>query len=203
MGVYPLVDKPFSQACENNKHPILAVLQQEFAHCERILEIGSGTGQHAAYFAGQMPWLLWQTSDLYPHHQGIQSWLLDAPGNALAPLILDVSAGEWPDGTQFDGIFTANSLHIMAWNNVEDLFAGAAECLQPGGILCIYGPFNYRGKFTSLSNEHFDSMLRQRDPYSGIRDFAAVTELGARAGLRFRQDYAMPANNRLLSWCKL
>lgn len=197
-----MMDKPWSQACDNNKQPILELLQQEFADCRRILEIGSGTGQHAAFFATQLPWLKWQTSDLPQHHQGILSWLADAPDNALAPLVLDVSAGNWPVAGQYEALFTANTLHIMAWECVQDFFRGAAECLATGAVMCVYGPFNYGGNYTSDSNASFDQWLASRDPRSAIRDFEAVNELAAAAGFDMGGDHAMPANNRLLSWRK-
>jgi cyclopropane fatty-acyl-phospholipid synthase-like methyltransferase len=192
--------KPYSQACDNNKPFILDVLQRQFAACHRILEIGSGTGQHAVFFAARMPWLIWQTSDLKEHHEGIYRWLEDAPANALPPLHLDVSAAQWPAPGCFDGIFSANTLHIMGRDSVQDFFQGAGGCLSAGGVLCAYGPFNYGGRYTSDSNARFDQWLAQRDPRSGIRDFEAVCELATSAGFKLLEDAAMPANNRLLSW---
>lgn len=194
--------KPFSQACENNKAAILEHLQQEFHHCRHVLEIGSGTGQHAAHFASAMPWLDWQCSDLAIHHPGIHAWLREAPANALAPISLDVSSDLWPQAGHFDAIFSANTLHIMAWDGVEDFFAGAGQCLNTGAVLCVYGPFNYGGDYTSASNARFDQWLAERDPRSAIRDFESVDELARQAGFSLRFDHAMPANNRLLSWTR-
>lgn len=196
------MDKPFSQACENNKTPILAVLQDEFSASRKVLEIGSGTGQHAVYFAAHMPWLEWQTSDLPMHHDGILCWLADGPANAVVPLSLDVSADVWPAPGSFDGLFSANTLHIMGWPAVEDFFRSAGLCLGPEAILCVYGPFNYGGRYTSDSNARFDQWLAGRDPASAIRDFEAVDELAQASGFHLRADHTMPANNRLLSWVK-
>ena len=195
-----MMEKPWSQACDNNKRPILALLQQEFAQCRAILEIGSGTAQHGVFFARHMPWLSWQTSDLPQHHDGIRCWLADGPANTLPPLSLNVSTDDWPQPGQFDGLFSANTLHIMGWQSVQDFFAGAGECLSPDAVLCVYGPFNYHGRYTSDSNARFDRWLSDRDPCSGIRDFEAVNELAVAAGFSLRGDHAMPANNRLLCW---
>ena len=193
------MNKPFSQACENNQAPILAMLREAMAGCQQVLEIGSGTGQHALYFASALSQVNWQTSDLLCNHAGILSWLRDAQlPNALAPLPLDVRDSPWPAG--YDGIFTANTLHIMAWDCVEAFFTGVEGALSSGGVLCVYGPFNYRGQFTSDSNARFDCWLKQRDPASGIRDIEAVQELAVAAGLVLSADHAMPANNRLLVW---
>jgi hypothetical protein len=202
MGFYPgpiVVEKSFSQACENNKGPILGILRTAYADVKRVLEVGSGTGQHAAFFARNMPWLCWQTSDLPQHHAGIHSWLEQGPNNALAPLTLDVISGPWP-ADRVDGMFTANTLHIFSWDAVQAFFWGAGEQILENGILCVYGPFNYDGHYTSESNANFDLWLRQRDPDSGVRDFEAVDQLAAAAGLKLMSDNPMPANNRLLCW---
>lgn len=195
-----MATKPFSQACENNQAPILAVLQRVFADCGDILEIGSGTGQHAAYCAPRLPHLRWQTSDLRGNHPGILAWraACGAP-NLLAPLDLDVDREPWPVGRK-DGVFSANTCHIMAWGSVVRLFAGVGRMLAPGGVLAIYGPFNYGGQFTSASNARFDVWLKQQTPHQGIRDFEAVNELAEAVELRLLEDNAMPANNRLLVW---
>ena len=193
------MSKPYSAACENNKGPILDVLREAFADCGQILEIGSGTGQHAVFFAAELPQLLWQTSDLSCNHRGITSWVAESGlDNVLPPLLLDVSESAWPRG--FDGMYTANTLHIMAWPLVRDFFLGVGRSLSAGGRLCIYGPFNYRGCYTSDSNAQFDRWLRQRDPASGIRDIEAVLALAEAQGLTLISDHEMPANNRLLVW---
>lgn len=195
---HPPPDLPFSQSCENNQAPILAVLRQAFADRRRVLEIGSGTGQHGVYFAPRLPHLVWQTSDLAENHAGIRAWQAAHPApNLRAPLLLDLAHGDWPDGA-YDAVFSANTTHIVAWPLVQNLFALAGGHLPAGGLLALYGPFNYGGTFTSESNRAFDAWLRQRDPQSGIRHFEDIAALAAQHGLTLAQDHAMPANNRLL-----
>lgn len=190
--------KPFSEACERNREPILEILRSVFADASSVLEIGSGTGQHAVHFGAALPHLTWQTADLPDNHAGIRMWLEESGlNNVLPPLALDVGEHRWPV-SNIDAVFTANTLHIMSWPEVGRLFAGIGRILQPGGPLCIYGPFNYNGTHTSDSNSRFDAMLRTRDPASGIRDFEAVQELALQNGLAFTADHPMPANNRLL-----
>jgi cyclopropane fatty-acyl-phospholipid synthase-like methyltransferase len=194
--------KPFSESCERNRAPILEVLSKVFADRHVVLEIGSGTGQHAVHFAKAMPHLLWQTSDLEEQHEGIMSWLLEARlRNVLPPLDLDVSDADWPV-VSVDAVFTANTLHIVSWPEVERFFEGVGRVLEPDGVLAVYGPFNYNGQYTSESNARFDKWLKERDPKSGIRDFEAVDELARGAGLGLVSDHAMPANNRCLVWRK-
>ncbi len=190
--------KPFSEASENNREPILVVLREAFAQVSGVLEIGSGTGQHAVHFAQHLPHLTWQTSDLPVHHAGIQAWLDEAQlANARPPIALDVNDKPWPV-TPVDGVFTANTLHIVSWPEVVCLLAGVGQLLSPGGALCIYGPFNYGGQFTSESNARFDSWLKARDPHSGVRDFEAVCAVALEHGLALQHDHAMPVNNRTL-----
>ncbi len=194
--------KPFAESCEQNRLPILAVLRDEFADAGRILEIGSGTGQHAVFFAAELPHLEWQTSDRRQNHPGIHAWLADEGGpNALPPLALDVRRDPWP-APGFDGVFSANTAHIMDWPAVEALFAGVAAVLRPGGRFCLYGPFNIDGQYSSESNARFDAWLRQRDPASGIRDRDELTALAVRHGLRHRAEHLLPANNRIQVWEK-
>jgi cyclopropane fatty-acyl-phospholipid synthase-like methyltransferase len=191
--------KPFAPHCERNKEPILAVLQPYFENCRRVLEIGSGTGQHAVFFAPSLPNTVWQTSDLEENLPGIRLWLQEAAlPNLPPPLLLDVT-GEWPK-QRFDAAFTANSLHIMPWTAVERFFAGIDAVLESNGLLAVYGPFNYHGAYTSDSNREFDGWLKQRSALSGIRDFEAVDALASRIGLQRVNDHAMPANNRLIVW---
>ena len=196
------MEKPYSEACARNRGPLLEVLKIAFATCNHVLEVGSGSGQHAVHFAAGLPHIQWQTSELAPLHAGIHAWLADAQlPNLRPPLMLDV-AGVWPDLT-VDGIFTANTLHIMSWPHVEKFFAGVAKVLTTGGVLAVYGPLNYGGAFTSESNAQFDQWLKARDPVSGLRDFEARCTLAARAGLALEDDHAMPANNRTLVWRRL
>lgn len=192
--------KPFAESCEENKQPILEVLSKEFANTRRVLEIGSGTGQHAVFFAQALPHLTWQTSDVPDNHPGIRAWLDDeGPDNALGPLSLNVTQDNWPE-QEFDGIFSANTVHIMSWPEVETMFAGIGQALLPGGHFCLYGPFNYDGQYTSESNANFDRWLKNRDPNSGIRDVDDLNRLAGKAGLILVRDYEMPANNRILVW---
>lgn len=191
---------PFAEACERNRAPILDVLREAFAHAREVLEIGSGSGQHAVYFAQHLPQLVWQTSDLPQHHAGIEAWIADSGlANVKRPLALDVRETPWPVAAA-DAIFTANTLHIMDSTGVEAFFAGAARVLTADGVLAVYGPFNYGGRFTSASNAAFDAALRSRGEGSALRDFEAVDALARAGGLTLTRDVAMPANNRTLVW---
>jgi len=192
--------KPYSESCEVNKAPILAVLQEIFSTRKRVLEIASGTGQHAVHFGRALPHLLWQPSELAQNLAGIQAWLDEAQlPNVLPPLALDVNDAHWPL-EKVDAIFNANTVHIISWPQVERLFAHIALAVTPGGCVCLYGPYNYGGKFTSDSNARFDVWLKTRDPLSGVRDFEAVNSLAASHGLELQRDIAMPSNNRMLVW---
>ena len=194
--------KPYSQACVNNREPILSVIARLFADRKEILEIGSGTGQHAVYFAQHLPHLIWQSSDRTGNHPGIQLWLQEAGlSNTPPPIELDVMQEPWPPITA-DAVFSANTAHIMSWASVERMLTIIAEDLPNNGLFVLYGPFNYEGTYTSDSNASFDQWLQQRDPLSGIRDFEAVNNLATRLQLTLEKDIEMPANNRILSWRK-
>jgi len=197
-----MINRPYSEACEQNQQPILDVIQPLLRTAHTVLEIGSGTGQHAVYFAEKMPHLIWQSSDQSAYHTGIQQWI-DAKNrdNVLAPLALNVSTDTWMS-QQYDAVFSANTLHIMSEANVCDFFAHINAVLKPNGLLLIYGPFNYQGRYTSASNARFDQWLKSRDTLSRIKDFETVDALAKKAGLLLQQDYAMPANNRILCWQK-
>jgi cyclopropane fatty-acyl-phospholipid synthase-like methyltransferase len=196
------VNKPFAESCEQNKRVILAVLEKLFIEPGTVLEIGSGTGQHAVFFAANLPHLQWQPSDQDENHTGIRAWLEEAAlDNVFDPLSLDVRQPYWPV-ERVDYIFSANTLHIMSWAAVQDMFTGLGQVLARDGLLVLYGPFNYDGAYTSDSNARFDQWLRERDPLSGIRDFTELDKLAGKAGLGFVQDYQMPANNRILVWQK-
>ncbi len=194
------MQKPFSIACERNREPILAQLAPLFAPCRRVLEIGSGTGQHAVYFGANLPHLTWQTSDLPQHHAGILAWLEEAQlPNVLAPIALEVASDAWPAGP-FDAVFSANTCHIMAWPQVQLMMEGVGKLLEPGGLLVIYGPFNDDGRFTSPSNAQFDAYLRAQAAHMGIRDAQAMDRLAAEHGMTLQADHPMPANNRFRVW---
>ncbi len=191
--------KPFSPACERNQDAILAVLRERFADRTQVLEIGSGTGQHAVHFALALPHLSWQTSDVPANLPGIRLWLAEAQRpNTPAPITFDINAVP-PEG-RYDAIFSANTLHIMAWAEVQRLFTLLPALMQPSALLTIYGPFNYGGAFTSPSNAAFDASLRADQPQRGLRDFEAVDALAGAAGLALVEDRAMPANNRCITW---
>ena len=192
--------KPFSAASERNREPILAVLRTHFADRRHVLEIGSGTGQHAAYFAAQLPHLVWHASDRAGNLPGIRQWLDEAAlPNTPAPLVLDVARGSWPRQA-FDAMFSANTLHIMAWPEVEAMFAGLDAAASSDAKLAIYGPFNYHGRYTSASNAEFDRSLKAQAAHRGIREFDDVNRLAHGAGFELIEDAAMPANNRCLVW---
>jgi SAM-dependent methyltransferase len=193
--------KRFSDACERNREPILAILKRVFADRRCVLEIGSGTGQHAAYFAAALPYLSWQPSDVAENLPSIRVWREEAQTpRLLEPLELDVDR-PFPQ-VEADAVFSANTCHIMSWPQVEHMFAGVAALLPAGGVFALYGPFHYAGKPTSPSNAEFDAWLRGRDPQSGVRDFEKIGELAAKHRLGLIEDNAMPANNRLLVFCK-
>lgn len=204
--------KPFSDACEENKVPILDVIQDYFRNATTVLEIGSGTGQHAVFFAENMPHLQWHCSDQLIHHPGIKQWLAEYKGpNIAGPHLLDVKQVNWPlansSSEYFSGVFSANTTHIMSWPEVELMFAGVSKNLASGddgsGYFCLYGPFNYNGTYSSASNKHFDSYLKARDPQSGIRDLTDLKQLAAQVGMTLVNDHEMPVNNRILVWQKV
>lgn len=195
-----MIEKPNAPSCERNRDPILEVLRTHFSARQHVLEIGSGTGQHAVYFGAAMPHLRWQTSERTEHHDGIHAWLEAAQlPNIQPPIALDVAADVWPSRA-YDAAFTANTLHIMSWPEVVAMFAGLDRCLETDATVVVYGPFNYGGAYTSASNADFDQWLKARGEHMGIRDFEAVDSLARGIGLRRIADIAMPANNRCLVW---
>jgi hypothetical protein len=195
-----LPQKPFSQACENNKQPILEILLRVFSDRKQVLEVGSGTGQHAVHCAPKLSHLVWQTADLEHNHPGINAWLNDSPvENIRPPLILDADHPPW-SFDPIDAVFTANTCHIMAWSSVVNLFSGLDSTMKSNAVLAIYGPFNYNGKFTSDSNARFEEWLKKKALHQGIRDFEAINVLAEKIGLTLIEDNEMPANNRLLVW---
>jgi SAM-dependent methyltransferase len=190
---------PHVEAAEQNKRAIYAAIEKHL-HGE-ALEIGSGTGQHAVFFAGLAPAVRWQTSDLESSLPGIEARIRAAGlDNLPPPILLDVE-GDWPR-RQYEFVFTANSFHIMTLDMVAACIAGVGDCLKTGGVFAVYGPFNYGGRYTADSNESFDRMLRLRDPASGIKDFEWISERTDRAGLELLEDVEMPQNNRTLLWQK-
>jgi len=191
---------PFSQACENNKSYILKALQDILADRRSVLEIASGTGQHACHFAANMPWLQWQPTELAENLPLLQPRCdLYHDDNLGTPVALDVRAEPWPVPIP-DALFSANSLHIMPFSAVQKLFEALGKYAGEDVVLAIYGPFNYGGRYTSESNARFDQWLAQQHPDSAIRDFEAVNSLAGAAGFTLLGDHEMPANNRLLAW---
>lgn len=192
---------PYSQSCENNKEPILGVLRRVFADRRQVLEIGSGTAQHACYFAEQLPQLVWQPSEVPGGLSVTEPRCARYPGaNLAAPVALDVTARPWPLEAIPHAVFTANTLHIMPWEAVESMFDELGGRAPPGTCLAVYGPFNYGGRYTSPSNAGFDQWLAGQSPWSAIRDFEAVNRCAGQAGFSLAEDNEMPANNRLLVW---
>jgi SAM-dependent methyltransferase len=193
---------PFSEACERNKGPILEVLRRYFADRSQVLEIGSGTGQHAVHFAAQLTHLAWHPTERLSALPDLAARVQAEGGaNLRKPTVLDVRQPVWPMN-RVDALFTANTLHIMSWPEVTAMFQGIGGVLAPSGILCIYGPFRYEGRSTSASNLEFDRVLRQRDPQSGLRNMEAVSALAADYGLTLVSDHDLPANNRLVVFVK-
>jgi hypothetical protein len=194
------MELPFSQACENNKDVILAVLQRHFAKAGRVLEIAGGTGQHAVHFASQLPWLQWQSTDVPDAVARLNLRVQTAELSNLPPALpLDVTQQDW-SLSGFDYLFSANSLHIMPQSAVVEFFRHLPAVLNAAAIVCVYGPFKYGGEFTTPSNAQFDLWLKGNDARSGIRDFETVQALAQGAGLTLLEDNAMPANNQLLVW---
>jgi cyclopropane fatty-acyl-phospholipid synthase-like methyltransferase len=192
---------PDAPATRRNRDAILTVLREEFRACRTVLEIGSGTGQHASFFGAELPDLVWQTSDLAVNHAGIRAWVSESGrDNVLPPIELDV-LGDSPPGRQFDAVFSANTAHIMSLAGVAAMFGLVGDVLGKGGVFCLYGPFNIDGEFTSESNARFDQSLRLQDPEMGIRDLAELSGFAREAGLTLERRYAMPSNNMVLVYC--
>lgn len=197
------MEKHFAPSCERNQEPILSVLDSRLTECNSLLEIGSGNGQHAVFFAQKLPHLIWQTSDLIENHAQINAWLDESTAtNLRPPLFLNVQTDPWPK-EKYDAVFSANTAHIMSWEAVKAFFAGVGDVLAANGRFFLYGPFNYHGQFTSESNAKFEQWLKNIDVKRGIRDFEAVCQLAEQFGMKLLEDIEMPANNRFLIWQKI
>ena len=202
-GVSSFMSKPFAQSSEENKNVILEQLKKLYKNADSVLEIGSGTGQHAVHFARHLPHLEWQPTELVENIKGIEQWRNEAAlNNIKAAKLLDVEMPCWNLSANYDAVFTANTLHIMSIGHVEKLFSGLAAVLKEGGVFCCYGPFNKDGQFTSSSNASFDLWLKQRNPVSGIRDMDELKGFAGNSGMVLIDDIEMPANNRILVWKK-
>jgi cyclopropane fatty-acyl-phospholipid synthase-like methyltransferase len=198
------MDKPYSPACERNKDPILSILKQFITKDDaRVLEIGSGSGQHAVYFAPEFPFLKWFPTDVSANLPGMRLWFEEAKlKNIEPPQRIEVGKDELPK-LKFDVIYTANTFHIMHWKECKSLIKMMGGRLREGSRVFIYGPFKYEGAFTSESNEAFDKSLRERDPMSGIRSFEDVNNAMFKNGFELLGDFDMPANNQMLVFSRL
>ena len=198
-----MMNRPYAESCDENKLPILNVIKEVFCDAGKLLEIGSGTGQHAVYFSEHLPHLIWQTSEMEDQLAAIKLWMQDAAHDRIQPpRVLDVIEDNWPF-QNIDYVFTANTTHIVSWPHVIGMFKGIAKVLKAGGKFAQYGPFNYDGEYTSESNARFDMWLKNRDPQSGIRDIRDLQALAGEQGMTLIKDYEMPANNRILVWKKM
>lgn len=196
------MNKPFAESCAQNQQVILDILKTLLTESGTVLEIGSGTGQHAVFFTEQLPHLNWQPSDLIDQHSGMQLWLDEVEHNRIkAPLEIDVDKGPW-SVENIDYVYTANTTHIISSSQTENMLKHVGACLKPGGLFIQYGPFNYNGTYTSESNARFDMWLKERDPNSCIKHFETIQVLAEEHGMRILKDIEMPANNRILVWRK-
>ena len=194
--------KQHAPSFEGNKDYILPMLREALPARGLVLEVGSGTGQHAAFFAAHFPQLVWQPTDLAANLPSIAAWRAEAGlANLRAPLELDLFHGRWPVSAA-QAVVCINTVHIVAWKGVENLFAGAGRVLEPGGMMYVYGAYRYATRPLEPSNEKFDQWLKDRDPVSGVRDFEAVNALAERHGLVLHEDRAMHGNNRSIWWVK-
>jgi cyclopropane fatty-acyl-phospholipid synthase-like methyltransferase len=195
-------EKPYAPSCDENRDVILAVLRPRLQGVRRLLEIGSGTGQHAVYFAPALPHIIWQTSELEQHLPGLQWWLADHPAaNLLPPIILDVATDRWP-AAEFDAVFSANTVHMMDATMADAMLSGVARLLPPEGRFLLYGPFKKDGNFNGPNDREFDLRLRRHDPAIGLKDIAGLDRIAAANGLTMVEEIAMPANNFVLIWDK-
>ena len=186
-----------SPSTARNREPILEALRSTLPPAARVLELASGTGEHAVFFAGAMPGWNWQPSDPdAAARASIEAWRQElALANLLAPLAIDARAPEWGVAGPFDAIVAINMIHISPWEATLGLMAGAGRLLTPGGVLFTYGAYKRGGAHTAPSNELFEQWLKGRDPAFGVRDLEAVEAAANAQGLSLRDVMAMPANN--------
>ena len=186
----------YAPAAERNRGPILEVLRRLVPHGARVLEVASGTGQHAAFFAAGLPATRWQPSEGDPCAlASIAAWAeSEGASNVSEPVVVNAASPDWPVGA-FDVVYCSNLVHIAPWSCTLGLLRGAQRHLPPGGLLVLYGPFRVDGRHTSESNVAFDRGLRAQDPRWGVRDLREIEEKAAERDLSFREKVAMPANN--------
>ncbi len=197
-----MTEKPYSDYAARNAGPIIEILKREFRDCQSVLEIGSGTGQHAVTFAAALAHLHWQTSDLDANHAGINAWIESSGlGNVRAPLSIDVRTAELDAGS-YGAAFSSNTAHIMGIDAVARMYSLIGTTLREEGVFCLYGPFKCDGEFNTRSNADFDADLRGRDPQMGVRDLETLDEFAAASGLRRQRLYAVPSNNYVAVWQK-
>lgn len=196
------MNKPFAPACERNKQAILEVIQPLLLNKKALLEVGSGTGQHAVHIAKALPNLTWQTADLNENHAGINAWIADSYlTNVLSPITFDAALTKLPKAS-YDCVYTANTFHIMSWENVCRAIEQIGLTLIDEGVLIVYGPFKFSQQFTSTSDNKFDQQLREEAPHMGIRDYEAIIDVCEKCDIAPSQVIPMPANNFILTFSK-
>lgn len=201
MATWPIGDRLADRrivapSAERNKGPILDVLKRVLPMRAFVVEIGSGTGQHAIHFAKAMPMITWQPTDFdAEYRESVKQWTaVEKVDNILPPLALDVRQRPWPVAPA-DAVVSINMVHVAPWSATTALFEGAADIVRPGGIVFLYGPYTRGGVHTAPSNAQFDASLRAHDPKWGIRDVDDVTNVAERTGFERREIVQMPANN--------
>jgi cyclopropane fatty-acyl-phospholipid synthase-like methyltransferase len=193
----------YSEAAERNKKPILDQLKQYLKSDDKVIEIGSGTGQHACCFTQSIPGLVWQCSDLKDNLSSLKQVISQQNSEQLLmPIECDVRSYQW-DQKQYDAVYSANALHIMSWDAAQVFLSNVNHALKSRGLLILYGPYAYANQPLCKSNQNFDRFLKERDPKSGIRSFDEVKALSEKAGFVCEHDIEMPANNRLIIWSKM
>ncbi|MDA9109354.1 class I SAM-dependent methyltransferase [Woeseiaceae bacterium] len=198
-----LIEKPEAPPTQRNKWPILEILSKELISTANILEIGSGTGQHAIFFAEKLPLITWLTSDIKSNHAGIKMWLETYHGsNIRPPFDLEMGLNDRDFNTNIDHVFSSNTSHIMSYKSVKCMFSMIGRLLPLGGKFYLYGPFNINNQFTSKSNQEFDSMLKKQNTLMGIRDIEKLDILAEKEGMKRYGFYEMPSNNYLSIWRK-
>ena len=193
-------------ATARNREPILTVLQRVLPRDASVLELASGAGEHAAFFASAMPGVTWQPSDPSAEARAsIAAWIeAERLRNVLAPMAIDVCEAAWgvEDQAPFDALVAINMIHISPWEATLGLMRGAGRLLRDGGVLYTYGPYRRDGRHTAPSNEAFDASLKARDSRWGVRDVADVDNAARENGLQLRESVEMPANNLSLVFVK-